>query len=205
MTNEHEKTSGQPPVNEGRRKLTKAGLAVPAVLGTLASKPVLARVPWKCTVSGQTSGNVSGHESESCANLGQGRQSWFDFYNGKHATEKLSVLFSGLPIYFYWDGLALTANPDPDSDPNTNNEATVAQILNPVNAAPAGLEYAQKAVVLLINAQSISDPTVYPLTEFQARNLYVAAATGGHFLDVNPPVDWDNEHVKDYIDLLYRP
>lgn len=48
-----------PPVDQGRRRLTKAGLAAPAVLGVLASRPVLANPLHHCTPSGYISGFAS--------------------------------------------------------------------------------------------------------------------------------------------------
>lgn len=54
-----------------RRKLAKGGLALPVVLATLASKPVLGAPPYNCTISGQLSGNTSSHgDGENCADLG---------------------------------------------------------------------------------------------------------------------------------------
>lgn len=195
MTNAHDKKSGHPPVNEGRRNLTKAGLAVPAVLGTLASRPVLANVPWKCTISGQVSGNVSGHESETCNSLGSSHADLTSSYSS--STDTLSDLFPGLTVYFHWNSSTNSLTTAP-GDP----EATIPQILGSI--PPSGLEYAQKAVVLLLNAKSIADTSLYPLTEFQAKNLYIAAATGGSYNDTNPPVNWANAQVNYYIDLLYH-
>lgn len=190
--------TAQPPVDQARRKLTKAGLAVPAVLGTLASKPVLAAVPWRCTISGQVSGNMSGHESETCTSLGKSHQELtIEFSDPAQITKKLSDLFSGLTVYFHWNTTSLSLTTT-SGDP----EATIHQIL--ANPAPASLLYAQKAVVLLLNAKSIVDPTLYPITESQARNLYIAAATGGNYVETSPVVSWDNTQVKYYIDLLYH-
>lgn len=198
MTNEHDKTNEMPPVNEARRKLTRAGLAIPAVLGTLASKPVLANVPWKCTISGQVSGNVSGHEQETCTSQGQGRATLQTNYQG--TVTKLTDLFPGLALYFFWDNGVLSSD-------NTKPEAKIKKILNTSLATPnndTNLAYARKAVVLLLNAKSIQDTSIYPLTDSQAIKLYVAAATGGTFNDTNPTVNWSNTQVRYYIDLLYH-
>lgn len=187
------------PVDEGRRSLTKAGLAIPAILGTLASKPVLAAaVPWKCTISGQVSGNVSGHETETCTTVGSSRTTLYDTYRtSANENTNLSALFPGLTIYFYWDANALTTD-------SSKTEAKIFQILNSANTAPSGLDFAQKAVVLLLNAKYNTDTSLYPLTEFQAKKLYVAAATGGTFSDTNPDVNWNNDMVNYYINLLYH-
>lgn len=198
MTNAQDKNGGKTPVNESRRTLTKAGLAIPAVLGTLASRPVLAAVPWKCTISGQVSGNVSGHENEICTSVGTSHATFRDVTYPVDSTAKLSdaALFPGLQLFFFWNGTGLSSS-------NANPEATIHQIL--ANSAPSGLDYAQKAVVLLLNAKSIGDTSIYPLTELQAKKLYVAAGTpGGTYSDTNPTVNWSNAQVKYYIDLLYH-
>jgi hypothetical protein len=50
-----------------RRRLAKAGLASPVVLGSLMSKPVLGADPlYHCTPSGQQSGNLSRTSTVSC-------------------------------------------------------------------------------------------------------------------------------------------
>lgn len=55
MTNETENNA----VDLGRRRLAKCGLAAPVVLATLASKNALADPSYRCTISGQLSGNYS--------------------------------------------------------------------------------------------------------------------------------------------------
>lgn len=59
MDNKHDSKLNSPPVNEVRRRLTKAGLAAPAVLGVLASRPVLGAGLHNCTPSGHISGFAS--------------------------------------------------------------------------------------------------------------------------------------------------
>lgn len=58
-----------------RRRLTRAGLAAPVILASLASKPVLGAPRFgaahNCTISGQLSGNVSTHTQVECATLGK--------------------------------------------------------------------------------------------------------------------------------------
>ena len=43
MKNQHDTSPDTHDVNPGRRRLTKAGLVAPAVLGVLASRPVLGK------------------------------------------------------------------------------------------------------------------------------------------------------------------
>lgn len=59
MDPRHDPNLTPPPVDERRRRLTKAGLAAPAVLGVLASRPVLANPLHHCTPSGHISGFAS--------------------------------------------------------------------------------------------------------------------------------------------------
>src|SRR4030095_6701924 len=47
------------PPDRLRRRLAKGGLAIPVVLSTLGSRPVLGQVPYICTMSGKASGNTS--------------------------------------------------------------------------------------------------------------------------------------------------
>jgi len=185
--------------NEFRRRLAKGGLAAPIVLASLASKPVLAipsnpgPAPYTCTISGQLSGNTSSHDVVSCNTLGQGQSEWLAIPYDSSNTATLSAF--GVPDYFFFDGTNLSTT-------NSYPVATIHQILS--LPAPSGLESAKKAVVLLLNAKTITDPTIYPLTESQAQRLYIAAATHTPFIDSNPDVNWDTAHVSAFIDLLYH-
>jgi hypothetical protein len=51
--------SAEESVRASRRRFARAGLSSSVVLGSLVSKPVLGQVAYRCTVSGQLSGNVS--------------------------------------------------------------------------------------------------------------------------------------------------
>lgn len=73
MDHRHDPHYDQPPVDETRRRLTRAGLAAPAVLGVLASRPVLGAAPHHCTPSGHISGFASPPPGGAtpCSSLGQ--------------------------------------------------------------------------------------------------------------------------------------
>jgi hypothetical protein len=61
-----------------RRRLTRAGLVAPVVLGSLASQPVLGQTPYHCTVSGHLSGNTSYRvgKGEDCTTMGANPEYW---------------------------------------------------------------------------------------------------------------------------------
>jgi hypothetical protein len=72
MNEQHEKSPEQVSIDSTRRRLTKAGLAAPAVLGVLASRPVLGANPYHmCTPSGHISGFASANNQANCKALGQ--------------------------------------------------------------------------------------------------------------------------------------
>lgn len=202
-----------------RRKLVKGGVATPVVLATLASKPVLA-VSWNCTISGQLSGNVSSH-GEDCTNVGDSASGLAanTYKYPSNDLKMISVLFSDSPVlsttnYFFVTGESTDTTTgiisggtlsfsSSGAQPGGSTPASINQILN--LSTPSGGEYAVKALVLLLNAKDITDPSVYPLIRSQAERIYVAAATGGTFSDSNPTVDWSNAEVLHFVDLLYHP
>ena len=196
----HSTPEASPKIDQQRRRLAKGGLAAPVVIGTLLSRPVLGATPWKCTVSGQLSGNVSGHETETCAALGKSHSTLTSEYASLPSTTILAQFPLLVNDYIFKDSgglLTLTSA--------GNTAATIQEVLS---ASLAGdLLYAQRALVLLLNAKGLSDTSTYPLTEFQARLLFKSAADLAHpqFVDTNPNVTWNyNPDVKNYIDVLYH-
>ena len=73
MDPHHNPDLSQPPVDQTRRRLAKTGLAAPAVLGVLASRPVLGSSLHHCTPSGHISGFASPnpHATPPCSSLGR--------------------------------------------------------------------------------------------------------------------------------------
>ncbi len=74
MDKQHDPNPTPPHVDETRRRLAKAGLAAPAVLGVLTSRPVLGAAPHHCTPSGHISGFASPPPGGAtpCSSLGYG-------------------------------------------------------------------------------------------------------------------------------------
>ena len=73
MDPQHDPNLSQPPVDQTRRRLAKTGLAAPAVLGVLSSRPVLGGPLHHCTPSGHISGFTSPnpHATPPCSSLGR--------------------------------------------------------------------------------------------------------------------------------------
>ncbi len=190
--------------NVMRRRLTKGGLATPVVLASLASKPVLADfnlgVPWNCTLSGQLSGNMSGHENETCTqgstNIAGLQADYPDPGQGASTIKALLTPELTEDLIFYI-GSSDTLTLD-----SQHPAATINQVLTK-NTSDPETSYAQMALVILLNARVHSDTHLYPLTKSQAINLYVAACKQQNFVDTNPNINWSYEQVKAYLDLLY--
>ncbi len=188
--------------NALRRRLTKGGLAAPIVLASLASKPVLADpnlgAPWICTLSGQLSGNMSGHTVAPCD---QGATTLFGYTAdfpaagaGAHTIMQEFPQIGEDLIFFTGSELTLSS---------AYPVATIYQVLTTSSAQWSAEDYARRAFAIFLNARNIYDPSVYPLTENQAIKLFIAACKQQSFEDTNPTINWNYEQVKAYIDLLY--
>lgn len=71
MKHEHDQEHPEQSIDTTRRRLAKAGLAAPAVLGVLASRPVLGGPLHHCTPSGHISGFASPNPGATpCSSLG---------------------------------------------------------------------------------------------------------------------------------------
>jgi hypothetical protein len=138
-------------VDESRRRLTKAGVALPAVLATLASRPVFANA---CSISGMASGNASPQPGQlPCAGCTPGfwqanainrGASWWRIYT---PTDEFNTVF-GVEDYKHCDGsgpltllevLKMQGNEDPRC-PNVGRQA-IAALLNAASFAEAGYDY----------------------------------------------------------------
>lgn len=207
MKTQHNDKGGMPPVNEARRKLTKAGLAVPAVLGVLASKPVLA-VPWKCTVSGQVSGNVSGHEAEVCSNLGRSANGWVSAGVASWPAKFKDA--SGNPLLFKnapaGNG---TKFADAFAGPGGTGDATVLQVLEGT-AVPRGSPHSASLVLgqeTLAAAMSAEDGTIgypaFPIHSADAIQMFNSINGGGSYPTGIGSETWSSAKVIWYLQSLH--
>ncbi len=190
-------------VDLNRRRLTKASLATPAVLGFLTSRTVLGQdVPWNCTISGQVSGNVSTHEIGDCEGFGQSQDALATQYkSGSDSLNKdtlISQQFPNLSDYLYKDPPTISFTV------TSHGAASIYDILTANNIGSGSeLNYVQKALVLLLNSAGFGEVMSYPLRQDQAELIFKAAAQRTGLSDRYPyEFTWSYQQVKDYIDLL---
>ena len=153
-------------VSEPRRKLTRAALAAPVVLGTLASKQALGNVPYQCTVSGVLSNNMSVvHQGGNCSTLGLSPGCWKqNDVNWARKTLFTSIFGSGGGV------------------PST---ATMIQVLcvqsygkngNPCSNGGI-MPFARSAVANYLNATYLGAPANFPLTTSQVVAMFQAGVS----------------------------
>ncbi|MCP5278715.1 MAG: hypothetical protein H6935_10200 [Thiobacillus sp.] len=213
------------PINEGRRKLTKASLAAPVVLGTLASRPVLADA-WNCTISGQISGNISRPGKVDCATLGQSPSyyaglaptSWpggTDFVQNdgdirkfKNTPNTQSIKFADAFERFKINDANFTGNPTVldvlrgDWDLSDNNKGLRVRQVGGFDTAN-GIVLGQEAIAAYMNAV---DPTnghpTFPISGPQVVAMFNAVILSGGRYDPTG-VNWDITAVISYFQSLH--
>lgn len=223
MTSDH-KQQHSTPIDEGRRKLTKASLAAPVVLGTLASRPVLANA-WNCTISGQISGNVSRPGKVDCATLGQSPSyyaglaptAWpgeSDFVNNGGNPRAFSNSPATQPVKFtnaferYNTNNENTPNAtvldvlQGDWDLSNNNRTLRVRLVGGFDTAK-GILLGQEAVAAYMNAV---DPTnghpTFPVSGAQVVAMFNAVIFSGGRYDPTG-VNWDITAVISYFQSLH--
>ena len=217
-------------VNHGRRRFARGGLAVPVVLGSLASKPVLgAEVPYICSISGQMSGNTSMPRDLQfdCNTLGRspgywksknGVKAWVGYQAGEleaskqgcacPAMKKPGTTFQaafGVNAFRHLNCEVYDARQGFPTDSGTK-EATMLQVL----MTGGGLNdsalkaLGRAAVASLLNASSPTYRSSYPLTPQQVIDMFRAVyLPGGTYPIPGSTVSWNADQVKDYFESLY--
>ena len=217
MKNQHDTSPDTHDVNPGRRRLTKAGLAAPAVLGVLASRPVLGQSLHHCTPSGHISGFASPNPNAAPCNVGQSVSYYADSLdnwppefldNNKPRLFKESPTGIGIGLVFFadayqrvdkqnnvtpatvWD--VLKGYPVKDNGNPEQNMTLVAKSAN------VDLELGQQAVAACMNALSANG---FPIGAQMVVNMF-----NGVFLygtdNVTSTNNWDKEHLKSYFRTL---
>jgi hypothetical protein len=207
-----------PQFDANRRRLTKAGLAAPAVLGTLASKQVLG-APYYCTVSGQVSGNTSAHGPDNGCSI-SGALSPTSWTTANSWPIDKAKTFNGLtngsvtfPNIFYKKHYGNGSNCAGDrlvSSGNSNAAATLPEVLtlapSTCDTAPtqALLDLARAAIATVLNAANLG--TEFPVDQGTAMAMFNAVYSGGVYVDpdwLNKHASWDASDVYCYFRLLY--
>jgi hypothetical protein len=195
-----------------RRRLAKAGLASPVVLGSLMSKPVLGADPlYHCTPSGQQSGNLSRTTTASCK-IGISPTAWAadsswpspvvkgtDPNGGcNFPAQGQGTLFDG----FSAGGKTLLATFGSASAGGActvvtsgySSPATMLQVLK----SPFGL--GRETVAALLNALRYQG-SGFPVTAGRVIEMFNAVRSGGTYL-VNS-VPWNASQVQTYFASLH--
>lgn len=205
-------------VNTSRRKLTAAALAGPVVLGTLASKQVLASngIAYHCTVSGQISNTSSPRpgENTSCV-LGVSPGCWKNkktscYHPGgtkdSHCSHRYPAPYTPETPF----STVFGSNPC-----GTGTATTLWEMLGSGGNAPCSAtdtKFARVCTASLLSAAKWHNaaPTPYPLSPNQVIGLYqIGAGLAGStlfaqlFPGVSPGSVWSKEQIQTYLESLY--
>ncbi len=217
MKNQDETPPITQSVDQSRRRLTKVGLAAPAVLGVLASRPVLGQSLHHCTPSGHISGFASPNPNAAPCNVGQSVSYYADDLDNwplefLNANEKKPLLFKESP-----NGSGLVPFADAYQRVDKKNNVTFATVLDVLKGTPtkdngqpeqdmtlvaksenADLVLGQLAVAACMNALTVNG--------FPIGALIVVKMFNGVFLNgkdnVTSTNNWDQEHLKSYLRTL---
>lgn len=184
-----------------RRKLTKTGLVAPVVLASLASKPVLG-ANWKCTISGQVSGNLSGHESEVCSTLGSSPAVWDDDATKwpERAYFFTNLIFPGPRNALPFKDVPATPTLVPFADafskktPAAPTASVWDVIIGNVDVKPGFLataELGKEAVAALLNSlDGTSGYPAYTVSKVDVIDIFNKVATTGSYTPENSTKPW---------------
>lgn len=211
-----------------RRRLARAGLAAPVVLGTLISKPVLGQVPYNCTISGQVSGNLSNPGDADCSVLGYTPTYWRNNtwptnsgllkgtlpnsacnFSGSGIVE--GTLFasaaSGFTEAFRRNnvsGNCVVFDYENAAYLNLTRQATLLQVLH-TDPLVSGLpdtpakRFGRAAVASLLNSYQFPS---YPVSTILARKIFNQIRAQG-FFQVNASVQWNRDRSTLYLESLF--
>lgn len=189
-----------------RRRLAQGGLALPVVLATLASKPVLGAAPYNCTISGALSGNTSTHGQDvPCSALGLSPGYWKNHDYDWRVVMPGAAFNSVFADAYWW--ISKNANAVelcPAQYQNCTPDPTLMQVLNSTAGMRPNLNYpafARAAVASLLNAYKFAPD--YPLTPDQVVAMFNAVYLGGSY-EINPTTSWGPGQVMIYFESLYN-
>lgn len=215
-------------VDETRRRLTKAGLAAPAVLGALASRPVLGQGIHNCTPSGHISGFASPPPGGGvyCASLGQppsyfasgGPSTWPSAFYTVQGQTMVPRLFKESPAgvdRFFVDAYEVTystGNKPPRAamvwdvlvgDAVTDkgeSENNASLIVKNGYFDTTAFTLGKEAIAACMNA--LLNPTMFPISALGVVDMFNNVITGG----LDPVADgltWNAAEVIEYFESLH--
>lgn len=199
-------------VNSSRRRLTTAALAGPVVLGTLASKQVLASsgIAYYCTVSGQISNTASPRPGEdvNCLTLGASPGCW----KSPHVSNKGAGADGAhnWPAPYYPDMKFIDAFGI--APPCGQTGVTLWEMLKTGGQFNCKDMFTRAAVASLLNAKMWGSGTGghYPLSVDQVKDLYrigrglvPSKPFNQLFPGANPAIPWGSTEIMEYFESLY--
>lgn len=232
MDQQHEPTCHPPSIDQGRRRLAKASLAAPAVLGVLASKPVLANSLHHCTPSGYISGFASPNpNATSCSTLGQPPSYYRSsltywpaggtFLNPgtgkprkfKNAPNGMGS-FHGRPVRFAdaYQVRRLADNTTRDASVwdvlagcnvnETSGACVVGWVLEAKSGFDPDISLGAEAVAAAMNAL-IGYPSSFPISIQQVVEMFNMVVVSGGLYQVTSTNQWNATEVKAYWQSLH--
>lgn len=196
----------QPPIDESRRRLTKGGVAGSIILSSLIGKSALA-IPYRCTVSGQVSGNMSpvGRDTTTSCDVGLSPTEWvanvsngsFNGTNGVLTTAQFNTIFG--------NHFGMLSNQIVPAGTVGSTAATLLQILTlpaGMGVTAAKLDFARLAVATFLNRRATAG---FPLSEQQIMDMFNATADGVGVYNYSGALDvaLNRTDVSNYWTYLY--
>jgi hypothetical protein len=213
-------------VHAARRRFTRAGLSASVVMGSLVSKPVLGAAPYRCTVSGQVSGNMSPRpgDNDPCASgnslafwkdaltwpapsflkgtLPNGQCNWPSGQSLQRGTNFNGFSAGSVKLVksFFNKPENGSCSVQFDTSGTLTNKATMYQVLSSTST-DAAFELGRATVVSLLN--SVQFAPNYAVTTSTVIAMYNATVNGIGKYQVNSTVQWDRGQVTSYLQSLY--
>lgn len=213
MNEQHENSPERASVDATRRRLTKASLAAPAVLGVLASRPVLGQSLHQCTPSGHISGFASANNQEACTALGNAPS----FYAIQTPTSWPNATADWITINGSGKITPNNFNQAPASNTTTKfvnafakaNGGGTADVLEVLagnasvnSGSSATVELGQEAIAACMNAILKGGAGGHPLTIGEIVNMFNSVASGGTY-KATATASWSVAEVVEYLKSLH--
>lgn len=198
----------QPPIDESRRRLAKGGVAGSIILSSLVGKSALA-IPYRCTVSGQVSGNMSpvGRDTTTSCDVGFSPAEWVTRVSSGSFTGTNGVLTTAQFNTIFGSHFATNAANTQIVPVGTvgSHASTLLEILT-LNAGGGidalKLTFARLAVATFLNRRATAG---FPLSELQIVDMFNTTADGVGIYHYSGALDvpMGRTDVSNYWTFLY--